>query len=273
MSKGSLHLDQLPNFVAHVWASPTAADAKKGGPKQKHGEGSMPLTGQATLWSTPRASDGEKGGPNMSFGAGGTPLPSQAVHWPTPDSGVFNDSEEPETWLARQAEMKAKGINGNGAGLPLAMASKLWVTPRVHEVGQYQNSKGDPTKPTPTLTGQAFSLPDQQSSTDGEKSSKERRSLNPAFVGWLMNWPPGWTLIASIGSECWGTASYARPGRTPSDLSPMSIIDMAEAISGTYASTELPTTRAMLARWKRDMRAHVLKLPIHEPPKPQLSLF
>lgn len=50
---GRLHLDQLPNFVAH-------------------------------LWSTPRASDGEKGGPNQSFGAGGVPLPAQASQWQTP---------------------------------------------------------------------------------------------------------------------------------------------------------------------------------------------
>jgi hypothetical protein len=50
---GRLHLDQLPNFVAH-------------------------------LWSTPRASDGEKGGPNMSFGAGGAPLPAMAASWMTP---------------------------------------------------------------------------------------------------------------------------------------------------------------------------------------------
>lgn len=50
---GRLHMDQLPNFVAH-------------------------------LWSTPRASDGEKGGPNQSFGAGGIPLPAQASQWQTP---------------------------------------------------------------------------------------------------------------------------------------------------------------------------------------------
>ena len=54
VSSGSLHLDQLPNFVEHVWTPPA-------------------------LWSTARASDGEKGGPNQSFGAGGEPLATQAI--------------------------------------------------------------------------------------------------------------------------------------------------------------------------------------------------
>lgn len=50
--------------------------------------------------------------------------------WPTPDSGVFNDSEEPESFFERQARQKAKGINGNGMGMTLAMASKVWPTPQ-----------------------------------------------------------------------------------------------------------------------------------------------
>lgn len=33
------------------------------------------------------------------------------------------------------------------------------MTPRSHEVWQYQYSRGDKAKPVPTLTGQAFSLP------------------------------------------------------------------------------------------------------------------
>jgi hypothetical protein len=57
---GRKHLDQLPNFVEHMWA-------------------------------TPRSSDGEKGSPNQSFGAGGVPLPAQTAHWnprawPTPQA-------------------------------------------------------------------------------------------------------------------------------------------------------------------------------------------
>lgn len=48
---------------------------------------------------------------------------------PTPDAALSNDGEELSTFLARQERLKAKGINGNGMGLPLAMAAKMWPTP------------------------------------------------------------------------------------------------------------------------------------------------
>ena len=104
-------------------------------------------------------------------------------------------------------------------------------------MGQYQYSKGDKTKPVPTLTGQSlqWSTPsvadvqggrksrsgdrnsellmngqadelcsrlDQTTSTVGETPSKQRRSLNPLFVEWLMGWPPGWTLAAWTDFAC-----------------------------------------------------------------------
>jgi DNA (cytosine-5)-methyltransferase 1 len=39
------------------------------------------------------------------------------------------DDEGPETWLARREVIKAKGINGNGMGMPLTIAVKLLPTP------------------------------------------------------------------------------------------------------------------------------------------------
>ncbi|WP_244420669.1 hypothetical protein [Mesorhizobium japonicum] len=186
---------------------------------------------------------------------------SSCSAWPTPDAFVSNDGELPATWLSRQALEKSKGKNGNGMGLPLAMAAKLWPTPaaldgqkapktfaggnislpeaaktwstprasdgekggpkqafgaggmplaaqtlqwrtpRSSESGQYQYDRGDKSKPTPTLTGQAFSHLGQPTSKPGETCLVERRSLNPLFVEWLMGWPPGWTA-----SECSATA-------------------------------------------------------------------
>lgn len=161
-----------------------------------------------------------------------------------------------------------KGANGeahlqNGSGrlhldqLP-NFVQFMWMTPRSHEVGQYQYSRGDKGKPVQTLTGQALdmeayrasntwptptamnrprsdetlekcrtrrkekagqntvplyledlasriSLPVQRSETLGEKSSPDRRSLNPLFVEWLMGWPPGWTLLAWTDFACSAT--------------------------------------------------------------------
>ena len=49
---------------------------------------------------------------------------------PTTNASVANDGEEPETWLARRAILKAKKMNGNGAGMPLSIAVRLLPTPK-----------------------------------------------------------------------------------------------------------------------------------------------
>lgn len=41
--------------------------------------------------------------------------------WATPNATIANDGETPETWRARQQILKAKGYNGNGAGVPLSI--------------------------------------------------------------------------------------------------------------------------------------------------------
>ena len=46
--------------------------------------------------------------------------------WPTPNATAANDGETPETWQARVNAIKLHGINGNGAGTPLAIAAQLW---------------------------------------------------------------------------------------------------------------------------------------------------
>jgi hypothetical protein len=44
--------------------------------------------------------------------------------WPTPNASVANDGEGPETWRKRQALLKEKGYNGNGAGVPLSIVAQ-----------------------------------------------------------------------------------------------------------------------------------------------------
>lgn len=48
---------------------------------------------------------------------------------PTPTAGQHNYDEDPDQWLARRETLKAKGINGNGAGTPLGVAVKMLPTP------------------------------------------------------------------------------------------------------------------------------------------------
>ena len=48
--------------------------------------------------------------------------------WPSPDAQIFNDGESQASQALRAAHLKAKGINGNGAGVTLAMVAANWPT-------------------------------------------------------------------------------------------------------------------------------------------------
>ncbi len=90
------------------------------------------LVDAVKLWQTPQTPAG--GGKIRGGGRGDEALlPGQAELWATPSASVANDGEGPETFLARAEELKAKGINGNGAGMPLTVQSGLWATPTSHE--------------------------------------------------------------------------------------------------------------------------------------------
>lgn len=170
----------------------------------------------------------------------GLPLAMAAKTWPTPAARDF------------------KGENGadhleNGTGrrhmdqLPNFVRFQ-WSTPRSHEVGQYTRDNGDPDKQRPSLTGQAFSLPDREISTPGDGSSTIRRTLNPLFVEWLMGWPPGWTFLALMPE-------------TPSD--------------GTRrGSSGCACSATALSRFRADMRSALCSLGLpQEAAPPQLALF
>lgn len=200
-SSGSLHLDQLPNFVEHVW-------------------------------STPRSSDGEKGGPNQSFGAGGVPLAAQAQQWSTPSvadtmgsrkSRSGDRSDEP--LLNGQAEAVTQWAT------PRSEMARAQGNPK-HITAQRGNGNiEDQTA--------ALSLPDRPISTVGEASSHIRRTLNPLFVEWLMGWPPGWTSLgltppASSVSACSETGLSRFKQRMRSALSHLASPPEAPAQLGLF---------------------------------------
>ena len=210
-----------------AWPTPAANEARQGFQQRPAGLASQQdqqsLSTIAAVWPTPIKSDA-KGGPlgktiirrdgtTQSRATGGTLAYATEQMWRTPGA---TDSE--------------RGSNGTWVPDPkagqhsLRHQTRVWRTPRSHEAGQYSRDHGNPDKPTPTLTGQAFSLPDRPISTDGEEYSRIRRTLNPLFVEWLMGWPPGWTSLAltppaSTGSACSATGLSAWKRRTRSALS------------------------------------------------------
>lgn len=89
---------------------------------------------QVTQWMTPRASMASNGSDSASQKrlqeGSGLGLKDQAKQWrPTPTAALMNDGEDPSSWQARADRLKAKGINGNGAGMPLTVAAAAWPTP------------------------------------------------------------------------------------------------------------------------------------------------
>jgi hypothetical protein len=53
-------------------------------------------------------------------------LPSAVL--PTPNASNVNDGEDVENWLGRRERIRAKGINGNGMGMPLSIAAQILGT-------------------------------------------------------------------------------------------------------------------------------------------------
>jgi site-specific DNA-cytosine methylase len=105
-----------------------ARNGQRGRERQAGGAGGGEFAKQVNNWPTPNTMDSEQAGGEGDYR--GPSLNLKASNWPTPDGRVMNDGEQPETWLERQEKLKAKGYNGNGAGMPLAIASQNWPTPR-----------------------------------------------------------------------------------------------------------------------------------------------
>ncbi len=61
----------------------------------------------------------------LGIGQSDAPESSCGRLLPTPDAAVSNDGEDIDGWVARRERVKARGINGNGMGTPLAIAVRL----------------------------------------------------------------------------------------------------------------------------------------------------
>lgn len=237
------------------WVSALRLDCSQ---RQKSARVTSANASSSSQWRTP-TDDSTRGGPQSGAkrleGGHTMNLQDQVQdfgRWPTPDANVMNDGEGPETFFARQARVKAKGINGNGMGMPLTIAATTWPTPAARDwKGSNQEEKHDRGSKGPPLNEMAVLWPTPTSLSFGDShqpgnsrsynltmesaraiysrlahpiyevggiSSKERRSLNPLFVEWLMGWPPGWTLLAWTDLGCSATALSAYKLRMRSAL-------------------------------------------------------
>lgn len=106
--------------------TPTVSEANGTGPPDSPRNDT--LRAQVALLPTPRASENEnrqtKRSPSQEAGTHGLSLAAEVCSLPTPTAGNFNDGESLESREARRARNKAKGINGNGQGAPLAITAQ-----------------------------------------------------------------------------------------------------------------------------------------------------
>lgn len=157
--------------------------------------------------------------------------------WPTPVTMYTRENWTAEDLAAKQSEVKAateakgKHHTGNGFGLNLAQAARLWPTPRANDSQKRGNIANDPrnglpaaVKYWPTTTtrdwkgGSAeacrnvpangllgrvvhqFPTP-TANRRDGLQSHGRNvvsGSLNPLWVEWLMGFPAGWTALSNL---------------------------------------------------------------------------
>lgn len=104
--------------------------------------------------------------------------------WPTPTANNF-ECKDMEAMLARRERAKQKSGNGNGFGLTLGNAVKLWPTPTARD-------HFPPHKPEyiAAKKAQGHGMSNLNDSVNGQ--------LNPDWVEWLMGWPVGWTDLKPL---------------------------------------------------------------------------
>lgn len=189
---------------------PAPPSATPGAASSPSTPASPPPSPGPAQWATPQAHDAAGGSPERvgRFGTthGGRNLADDVTAWPTPDT----NPEAPNLGSNRApGTTQSLGLLAEDVMLE-ATPEPLWLTPGTSYMGVplaalsakdggppeanhriYRETKvGERIHVTPDLALQVAVL------------AGERRRLNPAFVEWLMGFPPNWTVPASAGPGC-----------------------------------------------------------------------
>jgi hypothetical protein len=182
---------------------------------------------------TPTAGDGASSENRNLPGSGAHPGTSltDAIRedrlLPTPNAGATNYDEDPVTWRSRQQILKAKGINGNGAGEPLGVV-----------VRELTSSSEAPRASQPAKQ-EAGAAP-RTTAGSGLPSPVSLASYDPALSWWRTSQV---SLLSTMDErfprswERWPTSGMTRRGQAFA-------LPMSERPTAASDSSSLPTPMA-----------------------------
>lgn len=180
VSTGSLHLDQLPNFVAHVWSTPTVSAGGYTRDKGRKGSERLTLEGEAETWSTPAVADVQGGRRSRSKARSNELLLNGQADFLSSRLGPTMStagemSPSPLLMLYRRYRATTCSVLRSERRALLLMAIR-------------RRGRGWTRRPGAVRTRPSF-----------------RRQLNPTFVFWLMGWKTGSTPcgLLEMGSSLW----------------------------------------------------------------------
>jgi hypothetical protein len=212
-SENSSRGQQLPNVVAHLWATPVVPNGGRTLPNDElatlggmaNGKRQVDLGTQVRLWATPRAEDAESCGGHSASVAGDS-LTCQTRLWPTPAAMPYGSSQN--------------GINGLGGEneRPSAQTPSLERMSRcfLPLLETFMDGEGCSASGPSSRRPSQWKTPHDLANTDrfgrtggggGElhkqatKQAPVKARLNANFVEWLMGWPIGWTASALAATE------------------------------------------------------------------------
>lgn len=232
---------------AEQWPTPTTTDAASSANAtatrsegQGHHHAGTTLTDAMRTWSSPTSGNGHG---NEKRDDGTLLLPGEARQWPTPDAYVSNDGEDPSTWRARQATLREKGVNGNGAGVPLAISAKEWPTPTASEAANRSKTEA-PSVSDGRGHGRLLSVEARRAGW-ATPTTKEGDSIGPREMEVLATGENAGTTFESrlkLQAHAWATPTTqdSENDGPPSQFSRNSLPLNAQAISTSASSPSLP---------------------------------
>lgn len=192
------------NQQTAVWSTPRASDAEKGSPAQSFGAGGIPLPAQAVMWSTPTVGDTTGGHSSRSGDRMSEPLlPAQASLATESILSVRPSASATETMDHASSDTAGSLETPTSAPRDTTMIAEngsTWRTPTSLSGGESRTPGNNRNQNINLEMADALasSLPVPETETDGPLSPRQdpifsQRSLNQAFVEWLMAHPPAWT--------------------------------------------------------------------------------